>query len=142
MVTHQLQVERIKFAGQRPSFYHCAMQPTNQLKVKVQGHMRLKIDLEALLLTPVYRVGFLVDTEWVTCALGRYVRHLDSTIHAIQIKTKVCQLVEAMMLRRDDLTFRQEMKFRNKLVEYLTDWIMGNSHQLNIQGDVFTMSRF
>ena len=94
------------------------------------------------MLTPVYRVGFLVDTEWVTCALGRYVRHLDSTIHAIQIKTKVCQLVEAMMLRRDDLTFRQEMKFRNKLVEYLTDWIMGNSHQLNIQGDVFTMSRF
>jgi len=72
----------------------------------------------------------------------RYVRHLDSTIHAIQIKTKVCQLVEAMMLRRDDLTFRQEMKFRNKLVEYLTDWIMGNSHQLNVQGDVFTMSRY
>ena len=75
-------------------------------------------------------------------AIGRYVRHLDSTIHAIQIKTKVCQLVEAMMLRRDDLTFRQEMKFRNKLVEYLTDWIMGNSHQLNVQGDVFTMSRY
>ena len=76
------------------------------------------------------------------CAVGRYVRQLDSTIHAIQIKTKVCQLVEAMMLRRDDLTFRQEMKFRNKLVEYLTDWIMGNSHQLNVQGDVFTMSRY
>jgi len=76
------------------------------------------------------------------CGVVRYVRHLDSTIHAIQIKTKVCQLVEAMMMRRDDLTFRQEMKFRNKLVEYLTDWIMGNSHQLNVQGDVFTMSRY
>ena len=46
------------------------------------------------------------------------------------------------MMRRDDLTFRQEMKFRNKLVEYLTDWIMGNSHQLNVQGDVFSMSRY
>lgn len=46
-----------------------------------------------------------------------------------------------MMLRRDDLTFRQEMKFRNKLVEYLTDWIMGNSHQLNVQGDVCLVSR-
>ena len=45
------------------------------------------------------------------------------------------------MMRRDDLTFRQEMKFRNKLVEYLTDWMMGNSHQLNVQGDFFTMSR-
>ena len=69
-------------------------------------------------------------------------RHLDSSIHAIQVKTKVCQLVEAMMIRRDDLTFRQEMKFRNKLVEYLTDWIMGNSHQLNVQGDVFHVSRY
>lgn len=46
-----------------------------------------------------------------------------------------------MMNRRDDLTFRQEMKFRNKLVEYLTDWIMGNSHQLNVQGDVSLVSR-
>ena len=44
-------------------------------------------------------------------------------------------------MRRDDLTFRQEMKFRNKLVEYLTDWIMGNSHQLNVQGDVTLVSR-
>ena len=37
------------------------------------------------------------------------------------------------MKRREDLLFRQEMKFRNKLVEYLTDWIMGNSHQFNVQ---------
>ncbi|XP_052799724.1 neurofibromin-like isoform X3 [Mya arenaria] len=79
--------------------------------------------------------------EQLMLAVVRYVRHLDSTVHAIQIKIKLCQLVEAMMLRRDDLTFRQEMKFRNKLVEYLTDWIMGNSHQVNIQGDICSMSR-
>ena len=73
----------------------------------------------------------------------RYVRHLDNTIHGIQIKTKVCQLVEAMMTRRDDLTFRQEMKMRNKLVEYLTDWIMGNSmgNNMNGQHDISTVSR-
>ena len=45
------------------------------------------------------------------------------------------------MNRRDDLTFRQEMKFRNKLVEYLTDWIMGNPHSLNVTGDVSMVSR-
>ncbi|XP_021368387.1 neurofibromin-like isoform X2 [Mizuhopecten yessoensis] len=78
--------------------------------------------------------------ENLMLAVVRYVRHLDSTVHAIQIKIKLCQLVEAMMVRRDDLTFRQEMKFRNKLVEYLTDWIMGNSHQVNI-GDICSMSR-
>lgn len=72
-------------------------------------------------------------------------------VHAIQIKTKLCQLVEVMMERRDDLSFCQEMKFRsatppsprvrwsscllasssfrNKMVEYLTDWVMGTSNQ-------------
>lgn len=56
-------------------------------------------------------------------------------MQVIQLKTKVCQLVEAVMKRREDLLFRQEMKFRNKLVEYLTDWIMGNSHQFNVQSN-------
>ena len=28
------------------------------------------------------------------------------------------------MLRRSDLSFRQEMKFRNELVCYLTDWVL------------------
>ncbi|XP_025987354.2 neurofibromin isoform X2 [Solenopsis invicta] len=62
--------------------------------------------------------------EGMMVAIVRYVRHLDMTVHSICIKTKLCQLVEAMMKRRDDLAFRQELKFRNKLVEYLTEWIM------------------
>lgn len=77
----------------------------------------------------------LTSIEQLMLAIVRYVRHLDSNhVHAIHIKTKVCQLVEAMMLRRDDLAFRQEMKFRNKLVEYLTDWVMGNSHNIQPPG--------
>ena len=59
---------------------------------------------------------------------------MDTTVLTLHIKTKLCQLVEAMMKRRDDLSFRQEMKFRNKLVEYLTDWVMGNSHQISPPG--------
>jgi neurofibromin 1 len=37
----------------------------------------------------------------------------------------------------------QEMKFRNKLVEYLTDWAMGNSHQIAPpgSGDVTALTR-
>lgn len=82
-------------------------------------------------------LGQTTSIEQNMLAIVRYVRHLDSNNnHYIQIKTKVCQLVEAMMARRDDLSFRQEMKFRNKLVEYLTDWVMGNSHQM--QPTVFT----
>lgn len=68
--------------------------------------------------------------EAMMLGIVRYVRHLDMTVHAIHIKTKLCQLVEMMMKRRDDLAFRQEMKFRNKMVEYLTDWVLGTSHQI------------
>ena len=67
---------------------------------------------------------------------NRYVRHLDTTVHTLHIKTKLCQLVEVMMQRRDDLAFRQEMKFRNKMVDYLTDWVMGNSHQIAPAGAI------
>ncbi|XP_058454713.1 neurofibromin isoform X5 [Malaya genurostris] len=81
--------------------------------------------------------------ENLMLAIVRYVRHLDMTVHAIHIKTKLCQLVEVMMKRRDDLAFRQEMKFRNKLVEYLTDWVMGTSHQIAppSSGDVTIITR-
>uniref|UniRef100_A0A8C4LYT1 Neurofibromin n=1 Tax=Equus asinus asinus TaxID=83772 RepID=A0A8C4LYT1_EQUAS len=67
--------------------------------------------------------------ETMMLNLVRYVRVLGNMVHAIQIKTKLCQLVEVMMARRDDLSFCQEMKFRNKMVEYLTDWVMGTSNQ-------------
>ena len=42
--------------------------------------------------------------ELMMLAIVNYVRHLDTTVHALHIKTRLCQLVEAMM------------------VEYLTDW--------------------
>ncbi|XP_053130571.1 neurofibromin isoform X2 [Hemicordylus capensis] len=67
--------------------------------------------------------------ETMMLNLVRYVRVLGNLVHAIQIKTKLCQLVKLMMERRDDLSFCQEMKFRNKMVEYLTDWVMGTSNQ-------------
>nr|XP_055063904.1 neurofibromin isoform X1 [Misgurnus anguillicaudatus] len=70
-----------------------------------------------------------VSIETMMLNLVRYVRILGNMVLAIQIKTKLCQLVEVMMKRRDDLSFCQEMKFRNKMVEYLTDWVMGTSNQ-------------
>ena len=78
---------------------------------------------------PAENLG-VTSIEPLMLAIVRYVRHLDTTVMTLHIKTKLCQLVEVMMQRRDDLVFRQEMKFRNKMVEYLTDWVMGNSHQI------------
>ncbi|RNA20784.1 neurofibromin isoform X2 [Brachionus plicatilis] len=59
-----------------------------------------------------------VSVESLMINVVRYVRHLDSSVQIIQLKTKVCQLVEA----------------------YLTDWIMGNSHQFNVQSNEITAS--
>lgn len=64
----------------------------------------------------------------------RYLRHLDSNeLLVVQMKTKFCFLMVAMMNRREDLALRQEMKFRNKMVEYVTDWVMGSSHNQPVQ---------
>ena len=72
-------------------------------------------------------LGSVTCVESIMLSIVKYIRHLDANyVTNIQLKTKVCQLVEAMMFRRDDLTFRQEMKFRNKMVEYLTDFVMNS----------------
>ncbi|TNN17943.1 Neurofibromin [Schistosoma japonicum] len=73
----------------------------------------------------------LISIESLMLNIVRYVRHLEC-VHSLQIKIKVCQLVQKMMARREDLAFRQEMRFRNKLVDYLCDWIMGSSYHLNL----------
>lgn len=64
-------------------------------------------------------------------SLSQYIRHLDANdVKVVHVKAKFCALVEVMMNRREDLAFRQEMRFRNKMVEYVTDWVMGGSHQI------------
>ncbi|XP_060809014.1 neurofibromin [Amyelois transitella] len=82
--------------------------------------------------------------EGLMLAIVRYVRHLDMTVLSVHIKTKLCQVVEAMMRRRDDLAFRQEMKFRNKMVEYVTDWVLGTSHQIAppLRADASSITRY
>ena len=54
-------------------------------------------------------------------SIVRYISYLDTTVLVLHNKTRLCQLVETMTKRRDDLSFRQEMKFGKKLVECLTD---------------------
>lgn len=76
--------------------------------------------------SPEY-LGSVTCVEAIFLSIVKYIRHIDPNyVTNIQLKTKFCQLVESMMFRRDDLTFRQEMKFRNKMVEYLTDFVMNS----------------
>ncbi|XP_038058629.1 neurofibromin-like isoform X2 [Patiria miniata] len=66
--------------------------------------------------------------EGLMLAIIRYVRRLDTSIcnasmYVVRIKVLFCNLLTAMMKQRDILSFRQEIRFRNKLVDYLSDWI-------------------
>ncbi|EFN88549.1 Neurofibromin [Harpegnathos saltator] len=70
----------------------------------------------------------MTNIESMTLVIVRYVRHLDMSVNSISIKTKMCKLVGLMMKRRDDLAFRQELRFRNKLAEYLTEWVLCANH--------------
>ena len=46
-----------------------------------------------------------------------------------------------IMLRRSDLAFRQEMKFRNRLVDYLTDWVLRSEEEVqNMAKEVLAIS--
>ncbi|CAF4717065.1 unnamed protein product, partial [Rotaria sp. Silwood2] len=63
--------------------------------------------------------------EQLVLNIVRYARHLDTSVGAVAIRTRVCQLVESMIKRRDDLSFRQEIKFRNKLVHVLGQTAVG-----------------
>lgn len=47
-----------------------------------------------------------------------------------------------VMERREELMFHQDVKFRNKLVEYLTDWVLHSSdrHKNNIPQDLAVSS--
>jgi hypothetical protein len=62
--------------------------------------------------------------ELMMLAIVRYVRHLDTTVHALHIKTRLCQLVEAMMKRRDDLAFRSGLENHKSflIATNITDW--------------------
>ncbi|XP_071790650.1 neurofibromin-like isoform X1 [Asterias amurensis] len=64
--------------------------------------------------------------EGLILAIIRYVRRLDNShgnSYVVRIKVLLCNLLTTMMNQRDILSFRQEIRFRNKLVDYLSDWI-------------------
>jgi neurofibromin 1 len=65
--------------------------------------------------------------ERTIMGLARYARSLDKCHKSLVVKFKFCQLVDASLRRRRELTFKHEIRFRNKLLEYVSDWVMASS---------------
>ncbi|XP_020613799.1 neurofibromin-like [Orbicella faveolata] len=64
----------------------------------------------------------------------RYARNLPVSRQSLQIKCKLCQLIDVVMAKRDELLLHQEVKLRNKLVEYLTDWVLPSAEHHQAEG--------
>ncbi|XP_046839575.1 neurofibromin-like isoform X2 [Xenia sp. Carnegie-2017] len=61
--------------------------------------------------------------EPIIVTIIRYTRNLPPISRTFIIKSRICQLVVTLMSHRDEVLFFQDIKFRNKLVEYLSDWV-------------------
>uniref|UniRef100_H2ZAB4 Neurofibromin n=1 Tax=Ciona savignyi TaxID=51511 RepID=H2ZAB4_CIOSA len=63
----------------------------------------------------------------------RYIRNMGSTSIAFNLRINFCKMICKVMERKYDLFFLYEIKFRNKLVEHITDWLMASTiHTVDI----------
>ncbi|XP_062516439.1 neurofibromin-like isoform X2 [Corticium candelabrum] len=90
------------------------------------GKMMLETELDS---AEDYFLFSSLETTVIT--LARYARSLDLSHKSLVVKFKFCQMVDAILRRRGELTFNHEIRFRNKLLEYVSDWVMtsnGSEH--------------
>ncbi|KAJ1927924.1 Ras GTPase activating protein ira2 [Tieghemiomyces parasiticus] len=65
---------------------------------------------------------FTVDLGGLVYSFARYLQRLGSGPLALQIKIRMCQLSEVLMQKKDYVSLRQEIKFRNKLLDLVISW--------------------
>ncbi|KAG1471849.1 hypothetical protein G6F56_001890 [Rhizopus delemar] len=65
---------------------------------------------------------FMVDFSNLISLCAFYVNKLPKDSGSMKMKIKLCQLIEVMILKKDNITLRQEFKLRNKLLEIIAEW--------------------
>ncbi|KRZ17579.1 Neurofibromin, partial [Trichinella zimbabwensis] len=65
--------------------------------------------------------------EPIMLNLCRYVHHLEVNCQSVTIKGKICQLIEVIMRNYENIIFRSEIRFRNRLVDMIADWVICNN---------------
>jgi hypothetical protein len=66
--------------------------------------------------------SLLAELEDVIMTLLKFVRQLTLSVSSLQTKHKLCGLLEAMMRKRAQLSFRNEYIFRTELVNNIMEW--------------------
>ncbi|KAL2018057.1 hypothetical protein VTK56DRAFT_1323 [Thermocarpiscus australiensis] len=54
---------------------------------------------------------------------ARFLDGVPDTPSSLRVKIKICQLVEAVTKRREQLNLRDDVRIRNQLLEYIFSWI-------------------
>ncbi|CAH1760475.1 9376_t:CDS:10 [Entrophospora sp. SA101] len=70
---------------------------------------------------------YTVDLGGLVLSFAQYLNRLESSSVALRIKKKMCQLAEVLMIKKDYITLRQEIKLRNRLLEIFIEWTVGCS---------------
>ncbi|KRX68358.1 Neurofibromin, partial [Trichinella sp. T9] len=65
--------------------------------------------------------------EPIMLNLCRYVHNLEVNYQSVTIKGKICQLIEVIMRNYENIIFRSEIRFRNRLVDMIADWVICNN---------------
>jgi len=66
--------------------------------------------------------SLLTELEDVVMTMLKFVRQLTISVSSLQTKHKLCGLLEAMMSKRAQLSFRNEHNFRTELVNNVMEW--------------------
>ncbi|KAJ3330367.1 Ras GTPase activating protein ira2 [Blyttiomyces sp. JEL0837] len=54
--------------------------------------------------------------------LGKIHVHPGHLAHILRIKIKTCQLIEVVVLKKDIIALRQDIRFRNRVLDIILDW--------------------
>nr|CAG8557750.1 86_t:CDS:10 [Entrophospora candida] len=62
------------------------------------------------------------DIGWLVLSFAKYLNKLGANQSSLKIKKRLCQLAESLMLKKEYINLRQEIKLRNKLLEIIIEW--------------------
>ncbi len=83
------------------------------------------ISVIKLILERIYDVSdnlYSCDLGGLVLSFARYLNKLNTSNTSLRIKKKMCQLAELLMLKKEYVNLRQEIKLRNRLIEIIMEW--------------------
>lgn len=79
--------------------------------------------------------SLLSDIDMLITTLLKFVRQLQFSVTTLQTKHRLCTLLESLMARRSQISFRNEFEFRSDLVNSVMEWTSEFSGNTEVADD-------